>query len=99
MRENENTVDFAGIAHVNFDSGEIAIWDPGLNNHANEAFFVADGVAEGEGWLLTYVYNHVSDKSYLAVLDAQDVSSGPVGSIEMPQRVPFGFHGVWVPNN
>ena len=55
--------------------------------------------AEGEGWLLTYVYNHFSNKSYLAILDAQDVESGPVGSIEMPQRVPFGFHGVWVPNS
>ena len=99
MRDNPNTVDFGGIAHVELDSGNISMWDPGQNNHANEAFFVPDGDGEGEGWLLTYVFNHSSNKSYLAILDALDVESGPVASIEMPQRVPFGFHGVWVPNS
>lgn len=99
VRDNPDTVDFGGIAHVELGSGNISMWDPGQNNHANEAFFVPDGEGEGEGWLLTYVFNHVSKKSYFAILDALDVASGPVASIELPQRVPFGFHGVWVPNS
>ncbi|MBT6179556.1 MAG: carotenoid oxygenase family protein [Deltaproteobacteria bacterium] len=99
MRDDPNTVDFAGITHVEMDSGNISTWDPGLNNHANEPFFVPDGEGEGEGWLLTYVFNHSSNKSYLAILNALDVASGPVASVELPQRVPFGFHGVWVPNS
>jgi carotenoid cleavage dioxygenase-like enzyme len=31
------------------------------------------------------------------VLDARDVSSGPVCRIRLPVRVPLGFHATWVP--
>jgi carotenoid cleavage dioxygenase-like enzyme len=31
------------------------------------------------------------------VLDAQEVARGPVGAAALPRRVPFGFHGNWVP--
>ncbi|MCA3186163.1 MAG: carotenoid oxygenase family protein, partial [Cupriavidus sp.] len=34
--------------------------------------------------------------SELLVIDALDVEAGPVAAVEMPQRVPFGFHGNWV---
>lgn len=99
LRDNPNTVDFSGISHVDVNSGKISVWDPGSNNHANEAFFVPGGDGEGEGWLLTYVFNHASQRSYLAILAAQDVQAGPVATIELPQRVPYGFHGVWVPES
>jgi carotenoid cleavage dioxygenase len=31
------------------------------------------------------------------VLDARDVAAGPVATVALPQRVPFGFHGNWMP--
>lgn len=31
------------------------------------------------------------------MLDATDVSAGPVAAVELPQHVPFGFHGTWLP--
>jgi carotenoid cleavage dioxygenase len=31
------------------------------------------------------------------ILDALQVERGPVAEIRMPRRVPYGFHGVWVP--
>ena len=34
--------------------------------------------------------------SELLVFDARHLSRGPLASIELPQRVPFGFHGNWV---
>ena len=33
----------------------------------------------------------------LAILDAQDVAAGPVARIHLPVKVPFGFHGLWIP--
>jgi carotenoid cleavage dioxygenase-like enzyme len=35
--------------------------------------------------------------SDLVVLDAVRLEAGPVAEVRLPQRVPFGFHGTWVP--
>jgi len=91
------TIDFAGTGLIDYRTGEVRTWDPGPARHANEAFFVPAGSGEGEGWLLTFVYDHVSDTSVLAILDALNVEAGPVAEIEFPRRVPYGFHAVWVP--
>jgi 8'-apo-carotenoid 13,14-cleaving dioxygenase len=55
-----------------------------------------DAVAEDECWILTAVYDATTDTSELCILDAQDISGPEVARIELPQRVPFGFHGNWV---
>jgi len=52
---------------------------------------------EDVGWLLTFVYDGNNDRSDLVVLDAQDVEAPPVATVALPQRVPFGFHGSWLP--
>jgi len=91
------TPNFVGVAQVDFRSGDVRTWNPGPTRHAAEAFFVPGGPGEGEGWLLSYVYDRARDASDLVILDALDVASGPVAEIALPRRVPFGFHGVWVP--
>jgi carotenoid cleavage dioxygenase len=52
---------------------------------------------EGDGWLLTVVWRPGRRGSDLVVVPALDVAAGPVATIELPQRVPFGFHGNFVP--
>ena len=52
---------------------------------------------EGEGWLLSFVYDHAAEQSVLAILDAQNVAAGPIAEVILPQHVPYGFHGVWLP--
>jgi carotenoid cleavage dioxygenase len=49
-----------------------------------------------EGYLMTYVYDKTVDKSDLVIFNAQDLKSGAIAKIELPQRVPFGFHGSWI---
>ena len=99
-RPHPQTVDFGGLVQIDYQSGDMTFWDPGLAYHASEAFFVPDSpqAAEGEGWLLTYLYNHVTQKSTLAIFNAQNIATGPVAEIQLPQRVPFGFHGIWIPS-
>jgi carotenoid cleavage dioxygenase-like enzyme len=97
VREHPDTIDLAGVASRDQQTGEVRIWDPGPNSHAGEAFFVPDGDGEGEGWLMTFVYDHARDTTDLVILDALAVERGPVAEIRMPSRVPYGFHGLWVP--
>lgn len=82
---------------IDYRTGDIQRWDPGLRYHANEAFFVAGDSGEGEGWLLTFVHDHINDTSDLVILDALDIGRGPVAEIRMPRRVPHGFHATWIP--
>lgn len=64
-----------------------------------EAVFVpADGTPDGPGWLLTYVYDPATDTSDLVILDTTRLTGPPVATVHLPTRVPFGFHGNWIPD-
>lgn len=52
--------------------------------------------AEDDGVLMGYVYDRPTDRSELAILDAQTLQN--IGSVKLPHRVPTGFHGNWVPS-
>ncbi len=54
--------------------------------------------AEGEGWVMSYVYDRATDRSEVRILDATDIAAGAVATVHLPRRVPFGFHGSWLPN-
>ena len=49
------------------------------------------------GYLLSYVHDEATGVSDLVIIDASDVAAGPVASIALPRRVPYGFHAAWVP--
>jgi carotenoid cleavage dioxygenase-like enzyme len=60
-------------------------------------FVPADGATgEDGGYLMTFVYDASSDTSRFAVFDAATMDATPVASAELP-RIPFGFHGSWIP--
>jgi carotenoid cleavage dioxygenase len=88
--------ELAGLCHVDLRTGHEDVWDPGPDVRGGEAVFVPAGDAEGEGWLVTYLWDRSTDRSALGIFDAGAVADGPVGRVELPVRVPFGFHGLWV---
>jgi carotenoid cleavage dioxygenase len=51
--------------------------------------------AEDDGVLMGYIYDRPTDRSELAILDAQTMQD--IARIKLPHRVPAGFHGNWVP--
>ena len=73
--------------------------DLGPGRSPGEFVFVAraDATSEDDGWLMGYVYDRAEDRSDLVILDASDTGAEPVAVVELPRRVPFGFHGSWVP--
>lgn len=85
-----------GVGHYDFTSGAFRKWHAGARSAVAEPVFVAGGPGEGEGFLMTNVFDEVSGRSYLAILDAENVEAGPVARAHLPHHVPVGFHGQWV---
>jgi carotenoid cleavage dioxygenase len=86
-----------GAVHVDARTGAETRWDPGARYSSGEWLFVPTGPDEGEGVVMTFVYDRARDASDLVVLDARDVAAGPLARVALPQRVPYGFHATWVP--
>jgi carotenoid cleavage dioxygenase len=95
--DNQETVEFGGVVHIDSNTTVETRWHPGARYASGEWLFVATGPAEAEGVIMTFVYDKAHDSSSLVVLDARDVAAGPLARVALPQRVPYGFHGTWVP--
>jgi len=90
--------DFKEIIKYDFINDTSEVYKYGQGNFGAEPVFVAadGGVDEDEGYLLSLVYNLETDRSDLIILNAQELSLGPIATVHLPQRVPFGFHGDWI---
>ena len=91
--------DTAGIVKQDVVAGTSQVHAVGAGRLASEAVFVpaSPDAGEDEGWLLAPVYDRATDRSDVVVLDASDVTAPPVATVHLPVRIPFGFHGSWVP--
>lgn len=86
-----------GLARIDLATGETSVWTAGPGCAVGEPVFARRGSAEGDGWILTTVYDEVSDTGHLAILDARDIASGPVARAHLEHRAPMGFHALWRP--
>jgi carotenoid cleavage dioxygenase len=85
------------IVQHDLDRGTTAVHPLGPDAEASEALFVpasAQGV-DDEGWVVTIVHRG-SEPSEFVVLDASAMDKPPVARVRLPQRVPLGFHALWV---
>ncbi len=89
----------SGAVKFDLQSGTTERHDFGSGRMTLEPVFVPRSADSGEdeGWILSYVYDAASDRSDVVILAADDFTGDPVATIHLPQRVPFGFHGNWVP--
>ncbi|MFE7660339.1 carotenoid oxygenase family protein [Streptomyces celluloflavus] len=87
------------LLRYDLHTGAVSRHDFGPGRIPGEAAFApADDRPGGPGWLITYVYDATTGTSDLVVLDAEDISADPVATVPLPQRVPYGFHGNWIPD-
>ncbi len=96
----EDGFTLGGLVKHDLQEGRRENYDEGPGRNFMEAVFVADASdpAEDAGWLLSYLYDAAGDTGEVVVLRADDFSAGPVARVHLPRRVPFGFHGNWVPD-
>ena len=89
---------FGDTIKHDLDAGTSEVHQHGQGRGAGEPVFVSRSGAstEDDGWILTTVYDATTDRSDVVILDAADISGPEVARIELPARIPHGFHGNWV---
>jgi carotenoid cleavage dioxygenase-like enzyme len=88
---------FDGLVKYDLWNGGKTAWNAPKGWYVGEASFAArPGAAEEDaGWLITFGTNAADATSACFVLDAQDMAKGPIATVELPQRIPLGFHSYW----
>ncbi|GLT53564.1 hypothetical protein SLA2020_268270 [Shorea laevis] len=93
-------VKFGGLAKLDFEEVmkvEYHMFEE--NTFCTGAAFVSKegGFQEDDGWIITFVHNEDTDISQVYIIDTNNFSCEPVVKITLPCRVPYGFHGAFMP--
>ncbi|MEM1193412.1 MAG: carotenoid oxygenase family protein [Pseudomonadota bacterium] len=88
---------FNGLVKHDLETGDSEPLMFGDNRFGSEAPFAPrpGAVAEDEGYLISFITDLDTDQSECVIIDAQQVSSGPVARIILPHRISSGTHAAW----
>ncbi len=94
----ERAFTFDGLMKFDNETGTTSTYKYGLQRFGGEAVFAPKigAEAEDDGYLICFVHDETSNQSECLIIDAQDIAAGPIATILMPYRVPYGFHAGWV---
>jgi carotenoid cleavage dioxygenase len=83
----------------NMTTGDRVRHDLGEGVRGSEPVFAArsNDAKEDDGYVLSFAHDRNTNKSKFLIIDAQNFDSAPVAEVELPQRVPYGAHGSWLP--
>lgn len=88
-----------GLLKHDLEAGTTQEHDYGEGRTTMEPVFVPrpGGSGEEDGWVMSVVHDATTDRGELVILGAADLST--VARVHLPVRVPYGFHGNWVPDH
>ena len=100
LHEGGHTLRFTGLVKYNNDTGAHSQWDYGAGVFGSEAVYAPKSGAgrhsgEDDGYVITLATDSNNWQSECLVFDATDIAAGPVCRVQMPHRVPNGFHATW----
>ncbi|KAL5564238.1 hypothetical protein UlMin_027402 [Ulmus minor] len=87
----------SGFAKVDLFTGEVHKFIYGEERYGGEPLFLPrdpNSEEEDDGYILTFVHNEKEWKSELQIVNAKNLKLE--ASIELPSRVPYGFHGTFI---
>lgn len=89
---------FDGLLKFDLDSQRVQMHSFGTGRYGGEGVFVLrpGATVEDDGWLMTFVHDEIQDKSELVIISTQAMTDAAIARIQMPQRIPYGFHGTWI---
>ncbi len=94
----ERPFSFDGVMKFDNETQTTTTFHYGANRFGGEAVFApkVGAKTEDDGYLVCFVQDEAAQQSECLILDAQDLAAGPVATIMVPYRVPYGFHATWV---
>lgn len=88
---------FDGLMRLNVQSGDVQRyqWPEGVFASESPMAPRVGSRAEDDGYVITYVSNMNTDTSECQIFAADDITSGPICAIKLPQRICVGTHSYW----
>lgn len=88
---------FDAIMHYDLKNNTQKIRKFGKGSDVSEPIFVPrqKNSPEGDGFILSVVYVPERNCSDLYILDAMNIDKEPLAIVQLPERIPNGFHGNW----
>lgn len=83
------------IVKVDPERGEQQLWSAAPKGFLGEPVFVArpNATQEDDGWVLTFVYDSVHDRTDVVILDGTCLEKGAISTLHLKHHIPYGLHG------
>ncbi|MEM7726277.1 MAG: carotenoid oxygenase family protein [Cyanobacteria bacterium P01_A01_bin.45] len=83
---------------LDLETGERQLWSAAPRGFAGEPIFVTrpNAASEDDGWILALTYDAGNDRSDVVILNAKDLTKGPIAKLHLKHHVPYGLHGNFV---
>jgi carotenoid cleavage dioxygenase len=90
---------FNGIIRYDLEGGSDQTFAFGPGTTIGEAVVADDPTRPGElgAYVMVYATDLAAMTTDFCIFNAEDIAAGPVARVHLPQRVPAGFHGNWMP--
>jgi carotenoid cleavage dioxygenase len=90
---------FDGVVKVDLETGVEERYEFGDGVFGSETPMAPrpGATAEDDGYLVTFTTDVGRDRSECLILDASDVSAGPIARVRLPGRISSGTHSCWAP--
>ncbi|MEM1380470.1 MAG: carotenoid oxygenase family protein [Pseudomonadota bacterium] len=88
---------FGGLKKHDLHTGDTQEVSFGPGRFGSEAPFAprVGGAGEDDGYLVSFITDMNENRSECVVLDAKDITAGPVARIILPHRISSGTHTAW----
>ena len=88
------------VLKIDLTTGDRQIWSAAPRGFVGEPLFIPrpNGTSEDDGWIMLLIYDAAYHRSDVAILDARDLSLGPIARLHLKHHIPYALHGSFTPD-
>jgi len=99
--QNDHAVDkqIGAIGRYDYKTQNVQTIEFGKDKYISEPSLASSEEDPENGHILSLVYDAASHKSEIWVHDSKTFDEEPICKLALPEVIPLGFHGKWLPKN